>query len=219
MAMPSLGVKQRIILIGGLSAVVSMVVNIVCIVGAVFTYTVFPFRPLPVPFLPFPIPVINTGYSGWYMFVSELGIGPSAFIFNVGLIISGFLVLPMFPCLLWPLRRSIKAKIGIVMAMITYVSLIGVGFAPMVLSTLHVLFGAVFFLFGGIAIVLLSYEMLQDTFFSKTIAVYGFFVGAVYLIGIIFGGTVLEWIIYSAMMCWILFVGAQMILKSKVTEA
>ncbi|MFB0562087.1 MAG: hypothetical protein ACETWM_12860 [Candidatus Lokiarchaeia archaeon] len=229
MAKPSLGVNQRIILIGGLSAVVSMLVNIVCIVGAVVTYTGFPFRPLLINWLPqffdlllLPIrltPVINTGYSGWYMFVSELGIGPSAFIFNVGLIISGILVLPLFPCLLWLLKQSIKAKIGIVMGMITYISLIGVGLAPTVLSPLHVLFGAFFFLFGGIAIVLLSYSMLQGTFFSKAIAVYGFFVAVVDLIGIIFGGTVLEWIIYSAMVLWILLVGVQMILKRNVTEA
>lgn len=222
MAKPRLGLDPRVILIGGVSAVVSMVVNMVCIVGAVGTYTGFPFRPL---FLDWPllpirvVPVINTGYSGWYMFISELGIGPSAFMFNVGLIISGILVLPLFPCLLWLLRRSIKVKIGIVLAMITYLSLIGVGLAPTVLSVLHVLFGAFFFLFGGIAIVLLSYSMLQGTFFSKAIAVYGFFVGVVDLIGIIFGGTVLEWIIYSAMVLWILLVGVQTILKRNVTEA
>lgn len=222
MAKPRLDLYRRIILIGGVSAVVSMVINIVCVLGAVVTYTSLPFRPLSLNWLPLPIhvvPVINTGYSGWYMFISELGIGPSAFIFNLGLIISGILVLPFFPCLLWLLKRSIKVKVGTVLALITYLSLIGVGLAPMVLSPFHVLFGAFFFIFGGIAIVLLSYAMLRGTFFSKTIGVYGFFIGIIDLIGIIFGGTVLEWIIYSAMVLWILLVGVQMILKRNVTEA
>ncbi|MGQ9721885.1 MAG: hypothetical protein ACUVXA_11255 [Candidatus Jordarchaeum sp.] len=214
--------ESRTILISGVTAVVSMVTITVSVLGAVITYTGFPLRPLFISWLllPFPVlPVINTGYSGWYMFISELGIGPSAFTFNVSLIIGGVMALPLFPCLYLLLKRSIKTKIGIVMGMITYLNLIGVGFAPMVLSPLHNLFGAFFFLLAGPAIVLLSYEMLKGKFSSKAIAVYGFLVGGVNLIGIILQGTFLEWIVFSAIISWTLLVGVLMIIKSQATEA
>ncbi len=89
--------NPSIILIGGIFAVISMIVGIVCVLGAVVTYTGFPFRPLATRWLPFPIPVISTGYSMWYQFISELGVGPSAFMFNMGLILAGILALPIFP--------------------------------------------------------------------------------------------------------------------------
>lgn len=132
-----LNVNPRITLIGGVFAIISMIVGTVCTLGALFQYTMFPLRGLPIPLIPYPLPVINTGFSIWYQAISELGIGPSAFLFNVGLIILGFLILPIFPALLGLLRNHVIAKIGILSGIVTCIGIIGVGLAPMVMSPLH----------------------------------------------------------------------------------
>lgn len=205
--------NSSIILIGGIFAVISMVIGIFCVLGAVVTYTGFPFRPLATSWLLFPIPVINTGYSMWYQFISELGVGPSAFMFNVGLILTGILALPVFPGLLGLFRGSIIAKIGMVLGLTASIALIGVGLAPMVMSSLHGPFAMVFFISVGIAIVLISFEMYRGAFFSKAIVIYGVIFAIVDLAFLLVGGALLEWAVFFVIVTWILAVGIQVILK------
>lgn len=206
-------VNSSIVLIGGLFAIISMIVGIFCVLGAMVTYTGFPFRPLFVGFFSLIVPVINTGYSMSYMFISELGIGPSAFMFNVGLILTGILALPIFPGLLGLFKDSIIAKIAMVLGVVSSIALIGVGLAPMVMSPLHGIFAMIFFISVGIAIILLSFKMYQGTFFSKAIVIYGFFFAAVDLAFLLLGGAVLEWAIFFVVVTWILAVGIQVVLK------
>ncbi|MGQ9721886.1 MAG: DUF998 domain-containing protein [Candidatus Jordarchaeum sp.] len=209
------GANSNFILIGGLFAVISMIVGIIGVLGAVVTYTGFPFRALPVRWLPYPIPVINTGFSMWYQFVSELGIGPSAFLFNVGLILAGILALPVFPGILGLFRGSIIAKIGVVLGLTASLALVGVGLAPMVMSQLHGTFAMIFFISVGIAIILLSFEMYRGEFFSKAIAIYGVIFVIVDLAFLIQKGALLEWGVFFIIVTWILAVGIQVILKRK----
>ncbi len=213
-----MSINPRATLIGGIFAIISMIVGTICTLGALVQYTMFPLRGLPVSFLPYPLPIINTGFSIWYQAISELGIGPSAFLFNVGLMILGFLILPIFPALLGPLRNSIIAKIGTVSGIVTCIGIIGVGLAPMAISPLHGTFGTVFFISVGITVFLLSYAMVQGEFFSKAIAVYGFSFVAVDLIFMIVSNSIWEWTVFFVLITWILFVGIQMLLKRNVTK-
>ncbi len=208
-------VNSKVILIGGIFAIVSMIVGIFCVLGAVVTYTGFPLRPLFIRLLPYPLPVANTGFSMWYMFISELGIGPSAYMFNVGLILAGILALPVFPGILGLFKGSILAKMGVVLGVIASVALIGVGLAPMVMSPLHGSFSMVFFICVGLAIVLLSFEMYRGIFFHRAIAIYGFIFALVDLAFLIQRGAVLEWAVFFIIVTWILAVGIQVLLKRK----
>nr|MDO8081185.1 DUF998 domain-containing protein [Candidatus Freyarchaeota archaeon] len=214
-----IGGTSRIILIGGVFAVVSMAVAIFCILGAVVTYSGLPFRFLAVRWLPGPIPWLNTGYSMLSQYISELGIGPSASMFNIGLIITGILSLPIFPGLLGRFRDSVIAKIAIVLGVVAAVALIGVGLFPMVVSSYHGLVSIIFFISIGIAIVLLSYMMLKVTFFPKAIAVYGFAFVVVDLIFLIFGDPLPEWAVFFVIVTWILAVGVWVLIKRKEIEA
>ncbi|MHA1209565.1 MAG: DUF998 domain-containing protein [Candidatus Freyarchaeota archaeon] len=210
--------NTTVTLIGGVFAVASALVGILCTLGALFQYTLFPFRPFPVPWLPYPIPVINTGFSIWYQAISELGIGPSAFLFNVGLMILGVLVVPTLPTLLRLLKGSIAAKIGVVSGAVTCVGVFGVGLAPMVISPLHSLFGVVFFVSVCITVLMLSYAMLRGAFFSRAVAVYGFFFVGVDLTFMIVANSVWEWMVFFVLVTWILLVGIEMLLKRSTAE-
>lgn len=213
-------VSPRITLIGGIFAVVAMIVWLGATLGGVLLYTVSPLRPLHVSWLPVlfnVIPVVNTGYSMFYMFVSELGIGPTAFMVNVGWMITGFLAVPVFPAL-WRLLRGAIAKIGVVVGAVGFISLIGIGYHPMVVSPLHSVFGMISFVGTGVAVFLVSYVMLKGTFFSKAIVVTGFAYAAVDLIFLLTHLTIFEWGVFFIGGLWVLAVGIQMILKRNVTE-
>ncbi|MBS7251164.1 MAG: hypothetical protein KIH08_11350 [Candidatus Freyarchaeota archaeon] len=211
-------VNARTTLVGGIFALVSMIVGTVCTLGALLQYTIFPFRGLTIPLIPYPLPVINTGFSIWYQAISELGIGPSAFLFNVGLIVLGFLILPIFPALLALLRNSTFAKVGVLSGLVTCFGIVGVGLAPMVMSPLHSVFGLIFFVSVGITVFLLSLAMFRSKFFSRVVAVYGFFFVVVDLIFMIVSTSIWEWMVFFVLVTWILLVGIEMLRKHKVTE-
>lgn len=205
--------SSRMVLIGAIFAVVSMSVDLIFVLGAVFTYTSLPFRMLWSFYFPMLIP--NTGYSMMDQAISELGIGPSAFMFNTGLIIGGILSLPVFPGLLGLFRGSNIARIGAVFGVFGAVGSIGVGLCPMVVSPYHGLFAMIFFLSAGIAIILLSVEMYRITFFPKVLAIYGFFFAAVDVLFIILKTWILEWSVFFVVATWIIAVGVWVLLKHK----
>jgi hypothetical membrane protein len=152
-------------------------------------------------------------------YISELGIGSSAFLFNTGLIITGILAIPVFPGLLGLFRGSIIAKIGMTLGVVGSVALVGVGLCPMVVSSLHGLFAMIFFISVGIAIVLLSVVMFQGTFFHKAIPIYGFFFAAVDLTFLGLHSALTEWAVFFVIVTWILVVGVWVLVKRKEIEA
>jgi hypothetical membrane protein len=209
--------RPRMVLIGAIFAIVSMSVELICVLGAVFTYTSFPFRMLWFLYVPMVIP--NTGYSMTGQAISELGVGPSAFLFNTGLIIAGILTLPVFPGLLGLFRSSNIAKIGTVFGVAGAVGSIGVGLCPMIVSPYHGLFAFMFFISAGISIVLLSVKMYQIEFFPKALAIYGFFFAAVDLIFLILKTWTMEWAVFFVVATWIIAVGVWVLIKRKEIEA
>jgi hypothetical membrane protein len=210
------GGNPRLILIGGIFAVVSMAVDLVCVLGAVFTYTGSPFRMLWISYFPMVIP--NTGYSMTSQAISELGVGPSAFLFNTGLVIAGILTLPVFPGLLGLFRGSNIARIGTVFGVVGAVGSIGVGLCPMVVSPYHGLFAMIFFISAGIAIILLSVKMYQIEFFTKALVIYGVFFAAVDIAFLILETWILEWAVFFVVATWIIAVGVWVLIKRKEIE-
>jgi hypothetical membrane protein len=211
------GSTPSLILIGGIFAVVSMLVVISCTLGAVAYYTIFPFRPLVIIGFPFLIPVLNTGYSITSQLVGELGIGPSAFLFNVGLIITGILMLPVFPGQYMIFKGSKIAMIGAVCGVIGSFGCSAIGLSPPVLSPNHIPSALVFFIFSGIAIILLSVKMFRGAFFPRVLAVYGFFFVVVDILFLVLGAefTVTQWAVFLVIVTWILAMGVWVLAKRK----
>ncbi|MGQ9720596.1 MAG: hypothetical protein ACUVXA_04645 [Candidatus Jordarchaeum sp.] len=211
--------RTTVTLIGGLFAVISTIVGTVSILGAVVTYTVFPFRPLSFMWLPFPIPVINTGYNFWYQYVSEMSAGPSAFLYNVGVIITGILAIPVFPSMLRLLRSTAIAKIGIVSGVIASIAMSFSSVFPLYVNSAgHGISAGIFFASIGIAIVLLSYAMYRGTYFSKVNIAIGIIFVIVDLSFMFTGNPVAEWAVFFVIVLWLLAVGIHMIIKRNVTE-
>jgi hypothetical membrane protein len=149
-------------LIGGLFAVISTLVGAGCILGAVVTYTSLPFRPISFSGLPIIIPVLNTGYNLMQQFVSEMSAGPSAFLYNSGIIVSGILALPFYPAIIKLLRNTVIAKLGAVTGVVASLGMSMSSVYPLYVHTpQHLLFAMIFFVFTGISIVLLSYEIFR----------------------------------------------------------
>ncbi|MFB0562089.1 MAG: hypothetical protein ACETWM_12870 [Candidatus Lokiarchaeia archaeon] len=218
MAKSETDVDPRIALIGGLFAVISTIVGTVSILGAVATYTVFPFRPLSIGLL-YPIPVINTGYNFWYQYVSEMSAGPSAFLYNVGVIVTGILAIPVFPSMLKLLRSTIIAKIGIIFGVIASIAMSFSSVFPLYVNSAgHGISAFIFFASIGIAIVFLTYAMYKGTFFSKVNVAIGIIFVIVDLCFIITRNSVTEWSVFFVVVIWLLAVGVHMLIKRNVTE-
>lgn len=218
MAKSETDVDPRITLIGGLFAVIATIVGTVSILGAVATYTVFPFRPLSIGLF-YPIPVINTGYNFWYQYVSEMSAGPSAFLYNVGVIITGILAIPVFPSMLRLLRSTTVAKIGIIFGVVASIAMSFSSVFPLYVNSAgHGIFAGIFFASIGIAIVLLTYAMYRSTFFSRVNVAIGVIFVIVDLIFIATGISVAEWTVFIIIVIWLLAVGIHMIIKRNVTE-
>lgn len=203
----------NLIVVGAMFAVVSMSVELICVLGAIFTYTSIPFRLLWISYFPLLIP--NTGYSITEQYISELGIGPSASLFNTGLVIGGILALPIFPGLLGLFRGSTIAKIGTVFGVISGLGSIGVGLCPMGISPYHGLFAMIFFLCIGIAIILFSLEMYQIKFFTIALVIYGFSFVIVDLSFLFLRTPLPEWAVFFIVTTWIIAVGLWVLLKRK----
>nr|MDO8063033.1 hypothetical protein [Candidatus Freyrarchaeum guaymaensis] len=162
----------------------------------------------------------NTGFSIWYMYISELGIGPSSLIFNVGVALASIIAIPAFPLLSTLFRSAsssinLTGKVGVALFVACFFFEIGIGLCPMVVCLLHTLLGFLVFLSRGLAVLLLSVVIYKDAFFSKATAIYGFLYAVLDLLFLISHLTVMEWLAFFTVSTWILLVGAQAILKVK----
>jgi len=94
--------------IGGVIGFVAINIAMICILGAVLLYTCSPLKPYPINLFGYRtwIPGPNVGYSWTTQWISDLGVGPSSYMFNVGLMVTGVLCIPFFPTLLEPLEYT-----------------------------------------------------------------------------------------------------------------
>lgn len=214
-----MAVSSNITLIGGLFAVISTLVGAGFILGAVVTYTAFPFRPISLPGFPIILPVLNTGYNLMRQFVSEMSAGPSSFLYNTGIIVSGILALPFYPTIIRLLRSTVIAKIGAVTGVISSLGMSMSSVYPLYVHTSeHLLFAMIFFIFTGISIVLLSYEIFRGKFFSKVNVVIGVALAVVDIIFLVTRAPLAEWMITFLVIAWLILAGTTMIIKRNVTE-
>lgn len=209
-------INPRMTLVGGVLAIVAMTFTVIFISTCVIFYTISPWRPLFFWYYIFPIP--NTGYSIPNQFLSELGVGPTAAIYNYGLMITGILCIPIFPIICRLLRKTIIARIAAIIGIAGCIALIGVGIYPMYISGPHGLFSFAFFALTGLAIITASIAMYKSEFFIRCIAKLGIAVIIGDIILGILGNPLSEWGTTILFIIWVYAVGLQMLLKRKVTQ-
>lgn len=207
-------------LVGGIIAVVIISFAVACILGAVLLYTSSPLKPYQVNLFGFAtwIPGPNSGYSWTTQWISDLGVGPSSFIFNVGLIITGVICLPFFPTLLIPLGHTRSAKIGVLIGVAAGSALIGVGAFPENAGFYHGLFSILFWSLIAISAGVLSYSMRSFSLFPKPVQWIGYFelVGGLtclVLSGIF--GAIPEWTMLLILVIWVYAAGITMLIKGR----
>ncbi len=160
------------------------------------------------------ISILNyPGYSMNLLYISYLGIGPglSAPIFNIGLIVSGLIVVPFFVYL----GRILKIE-GInekyrrnttAIAIIGCVSLSLVGCFPaynLTLLIFHGIFAAIFFVSSLMFCIAFSYLMWKDDRFPKVQSYFGVIIGILFFVYCITLQPIIEWICFFALVTWII---------------
>ncbi|TFG30397.1 MAG: hypothetical protein EU532_01225 [Promethearchaeota archaeon] len=176
---------------GGVFGLISV---IVILVGDIIAFSYFP------------------GYSIFNNMVSELGVGPGGIFFNIGLIISGIIIIPYYIDLGKSfIGKEIKEnlrKFAISSAIISCITYTLLGFFPSVetnpiiyithgtLATISIASG-----FGYLT----SYSilMLKADNFNKIQACHGFIVAGVYAIFLFIWIPIIEWIMTFCIISWI----------------
>lgn len=212
----------RAIFLGGILLLAMLIISTLGIFGAVFLYNSSPLKPYPIEFINrialFWIPVPNYGYSVFFDFISDLGVGPSSFIFNTGMIIAGALNIPVYPTLIKPLGSTTTAKIGAVTGIIASIGLIGVGVFTETTGFTHVLFATTFFFLIFITAGLVSYANNSTHFFSKNVQRLGYcaFLGGLICTALVaIFGPPPEWVLLLIMLIWALPLSREMLAKGK----
>jgi hypothetical membrane protein len=219
-----LGKKLPLTFIGGVVAFLGITIAVVCILGAVFLYTsVSPVMPYSVKIFLFRtwVPVPNFGYSWTRQAISDLGVGPTSFMFNVGLIITGILYLPFLPTILKPLGYTRTAKIGMITGWIACFSLIGIGVFSEVASFYHNLFSILFWMLIALTAGILSFAMRSSSFFSKAMQRIGYFEWAAgWTLGVLtlLYGAIPEWLMLLTLTIWIYALSIEMIVKGRKAQ-
>lgn|GEM_PF-897349 len=212
--------ERRWLLIGGISIVAAVLTGLLALILAVTLYTSSLIMPVYPKFLPVKLtfPCINVGYSLFWQYISELGMGPTAPIFNTGMIIAGLLALPFFTVARKVLGGSVAATVGWISGLIGVLCLVGVGLFPMTpaffMMNPHELVSIGFFSGMSISAASIGYSMTRNPLFSK---VHGWLGLTVTATGIVLGvvGTPLpEWVAAIAIIIWFLTVGLWMLAKA-----
>jgi len=220
----NMSLNPRMTLIGGITGLVGMITAFIGIIGGAFLYGGSSFRPFfirePFPiFLPWP----NTGISIVVQHVSELGIGPTSFMFNTGLIIAGILAIPLLICLIKPLGNTWVAKIGVASGIVAFIGLIGLAvYTEYTNYAIHILFSNVFFIFIAISIVLITYAMRSTSFFTWVHIWLGiiFVVADLIFFALMFiagFSAIMEWTVVLIILVWAFAISVQMLLKREET--
>jgi hypothetical membrane protein len=87
------------------------------------------------------------GYSRSQNFISDLGVGPVASIFNTSIILFGVAVLVAG----YMIARSLRSIILLVLLIVTGLGAMGVGIFPETAGGIHTVVSAVAFIFGGLS--------------------------------------------------------------------
>ena len=168
------------------------------IIGIIFTFLSF---------------LLVPGYSIFESFISILGISPglTAPLFNMGIILTGILVIPFLVYLgrsLTQERINEKIeKIAFKISIVGALSISLVGCFPhytLLLGIIYIFFATLFFFSELIFCLIFSLLIWFDSRFSKMQSIIGFAVSGVFIFFIFTGWTISEWLVFFAIVFWVI---------------
>jgi len=153
------------------------------------------------------------GYNMVDNMVSELGVGPGGIIFNIGVIISGILVIPFYISFYKSFStENIKPnmkKVTVVLALISSITFSIIGFFPLteenrLINATHGTLALIHWITALISIVIFGILMIQDYNYTKFQAYYSFAVGCIIITFFLTQIPLTEWIWTISIVIWIL---------------
>ena len=135
---------------GRVAGFLLLVGGVVCVLGIIVSEALYP------------------GYSTSGNYISDLGVGPSALIFNSSIFILGVLVL--FGA--YFIYRGFGVRVFSVLVALAGVGAVGVGVFTENAGFVHTFFSLIVFLFGGLSAIF-SYMLVRKSYFACFSAVLG----------------------------------------------
>ncbi len=126
---------------GKIAGLLAFVSGVICVLGIIVAEALYP------------------GYSTSENYISDLGVGPSALIFNSSLILFGLLIIASA----YFVDRAFGLRIFTVLVVMAGVGAIGVGLFPEDVPVLHFVFSVIVFTFGGLSAIA-SYKLQKAPF-------------------------------------------------------
>jgi hypothetical membrane protein len=115
--------------------------------------------------------LLYRNYNFFNQYISELGIGETAIIFNSGLMITSIFLFILYYVLFKKQKLSLK-KLPI--AFVSSIGLFCVALFPLYLSHAHFISAGIFFFFSFILIIIFSFKKRINIFFALPILIYFF---------------------------------------------
>ena len=156
--------------------------------------------------------------------ISDLGRGPGALFFNIGVVIAGLVAIPFG----FYLGKSLNTEetndkivnLVIISYIISCISLCLVGIFPGILDNyliffLHGLFAFISFTTAAIYLVLFGYLVLKDDRYTKGLAYLGFTVAVFYIIVVLTWLPIIEWIAEFGIITWTILTASYLLSKKK----
>lgn len=123
-------------------------------------------------------------YSVSENYISDLGVGPTALIFNLSIIVLGLLILAGT----YYLHQAFKFKVLSILLVLTGIGAAGVGLFPEDMGAIHGIFALVAFLFGGLSAIA-SYKVLDSplSYFSVVLGIVALVALVLFMSGVYLG--------------------------------
>ncbi|TFF87143.1 MAG: hypothetical protein EU549_05300 [Promethearchaeota archaeon] len=155
------------------------------------------------------------GYIIGFQFMSELGVGPglSSPLFNIGLLMIGINLSDLSYNFIRFLRKENSnihfIRFNMVFSILGGFSLALVGFFPQIsflMGIIHFIVACSFFINFPILIIGISILMLKSKQFNKFQSSFGFFVWIPFVIFLVTGFPLIEWIAVFILITWVIIV-------------
>lgn len=162
--------------------------------------------------------VLYPGYSASENYISDLGVGPSALIFNSSVFLLGVLAV----CAAYFIQKAFNFKLFSILTAITGIGAMGVGLFTEDAGVIHAVFSLITFLFAGISAIV-SYKLEKRPLSYLSVVLGGVSLVALVLFasGFYLGlgkGGMERMIAYPALL-WTIGFGGHLIGDSKDTSA
>lgn len=152
--------------------------------------------------------------------ISDLGVGPGAIFFSLGLIISGIVSIPFYISLknlfqIEEINENLR-KMAVVFSGISIITYVLLGFFPsdpnnFLIFVLHGVIGLISWLTGAGYLTLYSYMTIKYKISSKFLGYFGYCVVGTIILFIFTWIAITEWLMTWCIMSWIIVISLSMI--------